>query len=208
MCTSTKWFTITTSKDYHFPGVFQTPPPARMGYCPDIRQLPGYEESDPDFIFSDIQLGKGKARNVREARMNIDGEEETVFYRIVPCSGVKLCPRFGEECNYVVSTRELRRCPSHSDVDLIRTSTCPVEFIYIRPMEDSDYRRWLTGIVRSNELDSQNLHNHPIHGELKITAKIDADIRRAIVDNPQLKTRDIITGTYICKSRNLGFLIW
>ena len=75
-------------------------------------------------------------------------------------------------------------------------------------MEDSDYRRWLTGIVRSNEVDSQNLHNHPIHGELKITAKIEADIRRAIVDNPQLKTRDIITGTYICKSRNLGFLIW
>ena len=48
--------------------------------------------------------------------------------------------------------------------------------------------------MRSDELTSQNLHNHPIHGELKITAKIDADIRRAIVDNPHLKTQDIVTG--------------
>ena len=72
-------------------------------------------------------------------------------------------------------------------------------------MEDSDCRRWLTGIVRSNELDSQNLHNHPIHGELKITAKIDADIRRAIVDNPQLKTRDIITGIYIVNRETSAF---
>ena len=194
MCTSTKWFTISTSNDYHFPGVFQSPSPARMGYCPDLTQLTGYEESDPDFLFSDIQLGKGKARNVREVALNVDGKEEKVLYRIVPCGGVKLCPLYGDQCNYVVSTRECRRCPAHATEDLVRSSPCPVEFVYIRPAENSDCRRWLTGIVRSNELTSQNLHNHPIHRELKITAKIDADIRRAIVDNPQLKTQDIITG--------------
>ena len=51
--------------------------------------------------------------------------------------------------------------------------------------------------MRHNELTSQDLHNHPIHGELKITAKIDADIRRAIVDNPHLKTQDVVTGKHL-----------
>ena len=40
------------------------PPPARMGYRTDLTQLPGYE-ADQDFLFSDIQLGKGKAKNTR-----------------------------------------------------------------------------------------------------------------------------------------------
>ena len=129
MCTAGNWFTISTSKDYHFPGMFHVPSPARMGYCPDITQLPGYEESDPDFLLSDIQLGKGKARNTREITMDIDGKEERVVYKIVPCGGVKLCPMYGEQCNYVVSTRECRKCPKHSTEDLVRSSRCPVKDI-------------------------------------------------------------------------------
>ena len=69
------------------------PPPARMGYCPDLTQLPGYEATDLDFMMSDIQLSKDKARNTREIMMDIhvDGREEKVLYRIVPC-GVKTLP--------------------------------------------------------------------------------------------------------------------
>lgn len=180
-----------------FSGVFHTPPPARMGYCPDLTQLPSYETTDPDFLLSDIQFGKGKARNTREITMDVDGKEEKVLYKIVPCGGVKLCPRYGKECNYVVSTREIRKCPEHSTENLVRSAPCPVEFVYIRPVQENDCRRWITGIVRHNELTSQDLHNHPIHGELKITAKIDADIRRAIVDNPHLKTQDVVTGKHL-----------
>ena len=58
----------------------------------DITQLPSYETSNPDFIFTDIQLGKGKARNQREIVMNIDSQEEAVLNCIMPCDGVKLCP--------------------------------------------------------------------------------------------------------------------
>ena len=62
MSSSDQWFTVNSSSSYHFPGVF----PQRMGCCPDITQLPSYETSDLDFIFTDIQLGKVKARNQRE----------------------------------------------------------------------------------------------------------------------------------------------
>jgi hypothetical protein len=54
------WFLITNSDGYNFPGVFDEPYPRRLGYCEDITQLPNYEETDPHFMFSDIQLGKGK----------------------------------------------------------------------------------------------------------------------------------------------------
>ena len=88
MSSSDQWFTVNSSSSYHLPGVFHSPFPQRMGFCPDITQLPSYEKSDPDFIFTDIQLGKGKARNQREIVMNIDSQEEAVLYRIVPCGGV------------------------------------------------------------------------------------------------------------------------
>ena len=44
-----------------------------------------YEQSDPDFLLSDIQVDIGKARNIREIKMDIDGKEERVLYKIVPC---------------------------------------------------------------------------------------------------------------------------
>lgn len=80
---SENWFTISSCQDYHFPDVFREPAPARLGYCSDITQLPNYEESDSDFIFSDIQLGKGKARNHRTVSLNVNGTVESVIYRIV-----------------------------------------------------------------------------------------------------------------------------
>ena len=41
-------------------------------------------------MFSDIQLGKGKAWNQREVTMSIDGQQEEVVYQVVPCGEVKL----------------------------------------------------------------------------------------------------------------------
>lgn len=54
------WFPITDSDGYNFPGVFDFPYPQRLGFCEDISKLPNYEKADPHFIFSDIQLGKGR----------------------------------------------------------------------------------------------------------------------------------------------------
>ena len=191
MNSSKNWFPIKSHKDYHFPGVFETPPPQRMGYCSDISVLPNYELSDPDFMFADIQLGKGKARNQREVKLNVDGNDEQIIYRIVPCGGVKVCSE--ESCNYVVSTRETKPCPEHKTKKIVRSGNCPVEFVYLKPVDSNDNRRWLTGLVRRPTND-QNLHNHPLHGDLKIPGKVDADIRRAVIGNPQLKTKDLVIG--------------
>ena len=121
MSDSENWFQITNESDYHFPGVFATPHPKRLGYCADISTLPQYDCHNPHFLFSDIQLGKGKARNPQKVSMVVDGKEETLWYRIVPCGGVKLCPAAG--CTHVVATREVRSCSHHpSESSLDRTN--------------------------------------------------------------------------------------
>ena len=185
------WFLISNSNGYNFPGVFNEPYPKRLGYCENITQLPNYEETDPHFIFADIQLGKEKARSKRIVKIDIDEVSESVFYRFVPCGRVKLCSKHAEGCLFVAPTSSIKSCCQHP---LKRTKECPVLFFYVWPEDPNDNRRWLTGIVRSGDLQSQNLHNHPMHSETKIPAKVNSDLRRALVDNPHLKTSDIIVG--------------
>ena len=188
------WFEIKSSDDYNFPGVFTTPFPQRLGYCEDISKLPNCEVSDPHFLYSDIQFGKGKARPKRLIKMNIDGKNESVYYRFAPCGGVKRCAMHTDGCSYVVSTNELKPCHQHPESKLVRSGECPVEFFYIWPEDTEDKRRWLTGLVRANSMEECDLHNHPHHKERKIPVKVDTDIRRAMIDNPHLKTSDVITG--------------
>jgi len=40
--------------------VFTTIFPQRLSYCEDISKLPNCKISDPHFLYSDIQIGKGK----------------------------------------------------------------------------------------------------------------------------------------------------
>ena len=194
MSSSEKWFPISSETDYHFPGVFSHPYPQRLGFCKDISTLPHYDSTNPHFLFTDIQLGKGKARNPQTVTMKVDGVEEAVCYRIVPCAGVKLCPKHVDGCSYIASTRECRPCPSHPGEKLVRSGDCPVEFVYISPQDNKDNRRWITGILRGKDMTASNLHNHPSHAASKIPSKVDTDIRQAIISNPHLKTRDIMTG--------------
>ena len=200
MSDSENWFQITNESDYHFPGVFATPHPKRLGYCADISTLPQYDCHNPHFLFSDIQLGKGKARNPQKVSMVVDGKEETLWYRIVPCGGVKLCPAAG--CTHVVATREVRSCSHHPSEKLTRSNEssgeCPVEFVYLWPTDEADSRRWITGITRGEPAISENLHNHPIHSSSKIPSKVDTDIRSAVIADPNLKTKDLLIGEYTC----------
>ena len=188
------WFPIKASTDYNFPGVFDSPYPQRLGYCADISKLPNYESSDPHFLYSDIQIGKGKARTTRKIQMNIDGKDETVYYRFTPCGGVKRCSMHSEGCSYVVSSGTLKLCSRHPEAVLERTSECPVDFFYIWPVDENDNRRWLTGITRSGDLQASDLHNHPHHKESKIPVKVDSDIRRAVLENPNIKSSELLTG--------------
>ena len=194
MAQRSNWFPIETSEDYHTPGVFKHPHPKRMGYCEDMTTLTNYEKTDPHFIFTDIQLSKGTARNVRTVEMNVAGEKEVLHYRIVPCAGVKQCKKYADGCGYVVPLREFQPCPDHPSDGLIRSGDCPVEFVYLWPQQQDDNRRWLTGFVRLNMSENDNLHNHPIPLPIKIPSKVDADIRRAVMNNPNLKTQDIMVG--------------
>ena len=188
------WFAITNSDGYNYPGVFHEPYPKRLGYCEDITKLPNYDKIDPHFMFSDIQIGKGKARPKRTIKIDVAGVVESVVYRFVPCGGVKVCGKHSDGCNFVTSTTSIKPCCQHSNVPLQRTGECPVVFIYIWPENESDNRRWLTGIVRSSSLQADNFHNHPLHSEAKIPAKVDSDLRRALIENPHLKTSDLIVG--------------
>ena len=54
MNSRTTWFPIDSSKDYHYPGLFHTPFPQRMGFCEDMSRLPNYEQTDPHFLLSDV----------------------------------------------------------------------------------------------------------------------------------------------------------
>ena len=69
----TNWYNIESSDDYNFPGIFAKPFSQRLGYCEDVSKLPNYEPSDPHFLYSDIQIGKGKARPKRIIEVKIVG---------------------------------------------------------------------------------------------------------------------------------------
>lgn len=199
---STYWFPITSSDDYQYPGVFKASYPQRLGYCEDVTKLGLYTSSNPDFMYYDIQLGKGKPRNPQTVTVTTsedkDGQQETlqVEYKIAPCKGIKLCGRNEEGCDYVTSTREHRPCLSHPSVPLVACGSCPVEFVYIRPTDKNDNRRWQTGFLRGgmDMMQAQNLHSHQLPPATRIPTKVQVDIKEAVKEDAHLKTTDIVEG--------------
>lgn len=145
----TSGYDITNEDDYHFPGVFTAPYPQHMGFCEDITKLAKYDSKNEHFLFTDIQLSKGRARNPRKVTMNVAGTNEELWYRIIPCGGVKLCAKHLDGCMHVVPLRENTKCLDHPDEKLIRSEECPVEFAYLWPESPKDKRRWMTGIIRT-----------------------------------------------------------
>ena len=81
-----------------------------MEYCEDITIIPNYVAIDPDFMYKDIQIGKGKARGNQTIELDVAGRKERMTYKIVSCNGVKVCP--AEGCDHMVPTWELS--PVHS----------------------------------------------------------------------------------------------
>ena len=109
-----------------------------------------------DFLWSDIQLSKGKVNNYKTS-VTIDGKEVPITYRSAPCNGVKVCPESG--CYHVVPIRELRPCKDHRSKPLHKTNDteimkCPVQFGYICPEDAQDHRRWILGFVRQPKCPS------------------------------------------------------
>ena len=133
------WYPIQRPEDYHFRGVFSHDHPKQIGYYEDITIIPNYVATDPDFMYKDIQIGKGKAQGNQTIELDVAGRKERMMYKIVPCNGVKVCP--AEGCDHMVPTWEIKPCPQHKGQPLTRSAGCPVEFIYIQPEEEAD-NRW------------------------------------------------------------------
>jgi len=76
------------------------------------------------------------------------------------------------QCNYVVAVREKRQCPTHPSFPLSHFNDCPVEIAYLYPQDVSDNHRWIIGLVRHQKEATDNLHNHPIHGPIKIAINV------------------------------------
>ena len=74
------WFEIKEATDYQYPGIFHEPVPKRLGYCADITQMPMYHPFSEDFLFSDIQFGKGTARHTRKVSLSVDNKKEELSH--------------------------------------------------------------------------------------------------------------------------------
>ena len=186
------WFTIESPNDYQYPGVFKHAYPKRVAYSEDVTTLSFYDESAEHFLFDDIQLGKGNTRGTRKISTVVGKKEEEVYYKIAPCKGIKKCGESG--CSYIISTWENKQCSQYPQAKLESSGFCPVDFFYVWPANPQDKRRWVGGLVRSDDMKPQNIHNHPTNPPSKIPLKVQSDVRRAISANPHLKTSAIVIG--------------
>ena len=195
---SENWKQIKSKEDYHFPGVYGQYHYNRnlLLYTTDYTLLEQTAENQ-HFMWNDIQFSKGPLNKDRKIECEIDGKKEILIYRTAPCNGVKYCSFTG--CHYTAPVRKKRPCPHHKNL-LSRTSSCPVEFVYIYPEESSDKRRWIGGLLRCPKGNVQNLHNHSLPPPSTIAQCIKEKISRAIQLNPTLKPSDIACG------RGVGFV--
>lgn len=179
LSSNSNWYEIKETDDYYYPGIFRCDHPQCLGFAPDISTFPLYSTEDKHFLFTDIQLSKGKLRAPRRITVPVNGVNEDMYYRIAPCGGMKNCPV--EDCSYSICTREHHPCPKHPDHSLVLSAACPVEFVYAWPVCNDDKRRWLSGLVRRGEMVSNNLHNHAIPAPTKIPARVVNDIQLGLI---------------------------
>ena len=93
----------------------------------------------------------------------------------------------------MVPIRDKRKCPVHKE-NLVRSESCPVQFVYIYPEDSVDRRQWLGGIVRNQKEAAKNLHNHSLHGSTKISQFVKDNISAAESLNPSLQPNDVANG--------------
>ena len=198
------WIVPNTESEWQYPGKFSDKESNKHEQCvifvQDYRSVYPTCPKNLDFLWSDIQLSKGKVNNYKTS-VTIDGKEVPITYRSAPCNGVKVCPESGR-C-HVVPIRELRPCKDHPSKPLHKTNDtekCPVQFGYICPEDAQDHRRWILGFVRQPKGPSKNLHNHPIHSSSHPLTKTMEDIHNAATSNTALKPSDV------SKGKGLGYI--
>ena len=166
---------------------------ATLYYTSDVTKLPHYSESDPHFLWSDIQLSKSSTSK-NKPDINIGDKPEKLCYWMSQCKGVKKC----QECDHVApSSSRKNNCKDHPNAKLVEVQNCLVEFVYIYPVALDDPRRWIGGIIQSKDVPADvNLHNHPVKRCLshKLPSMVTADITKTLEDNPYLTTQQLASG--------------
>ena len=75
------------------------------------------------------------------------GEEKFILHRS-QCRGVKRC----NECEETVPNAAVRNtCPDNPNASLRCVTDCDVEFVYVRPENPTDNRRWIGGLLRQHQ---------------------------------------------------------
>ena len=192
---SSTWLHISTKQEYQFPGVLKDVTNQYMLHSTDVRQLPQATPDNPHFMWSDIQIAKGKMNIDRKIKVTIDGIEEELFYRMAPCGGVKKCPESG--CSYVCAVKDHPKCPTHGHTLKLpadNPTRCPVTFVYLHPTQENDYRRWIAGLVNHQKEPLCNLHTHEINPPSRISSLAASLIHDSQQRDPTLTARDLSIG--------------
>ena len=157
------WRSLKDKESYQYLGTFPSPSQNFLWYVDDLTNLSHFTESDPDFMWSDIQFSK---QSSTKQVITVDvgkGEENFIFHRS-QCRGVKKC----NECNHTVP---------NPNASLICVTDCDVEFVYIRPDNPTDNRWWIGGLLRQHQVKpSKNFHSHESISSHRIPQKVRNDI--------------------------------
>ena len=84
-------------------------------------------------------------------------------------------------------------CLSHPSAPLVWTEKCDVYFIYIRPTEEDDKRRWL-GIMSLFPSKQSLCHSHPVPVESKLPQVLVTDMKKTLCDDPTHTANDLSKG--------------
>ena len=82
------WRSVTDKESYQYLGTFPSPSQNFLWYVDDLTKLPNYTESDPDFMWSDIQFSK-QSSTKQLITVDVGSGEERFIFQKSQCRGVK-----------------------------------------------------------------------------------------------------------------------
>ena len=84
-------------------------------------------------------------------------------------------------------------CLRHPDATLKWTGQCDVYFVYLKPVEESDNRRWL-GVMSKIPGKEPLCHSHPLPVESKLPQLLKADMQKSLSEDPTHTANDLSKG--------------
>lgn len=178
------WVVLENGDDYMYPGFKAT-----VVFCQDWREV-ALAACDGDFIFKDCQLSTGGSHSTKH-KISINNTETDVFVKRGQCEGVKVCS--GKDCGYIVSRcQHKNRCSQHSSEPLKSTGKCPINIVYVIPVDSNDRRRW----IMSCALEGDQSHNHDRPSPHLLPTMLKNDITNALKKDPSLTAIQIQKGSW------------